>query len=500
MNQKIWLVALISGTAGLGLYLLQLGPTQESLVFVTYSTLSAIAIFVGVFLYRPRPLAGWLLFAIGQLANALGDFSFTQARYMQQAWMPEYISGTLYMSGQILFLFGFGWIYFSYRRYITSYAIAQGGIISVGLLALLWIADISPNLDKGFGWLTWMSTLAVPLCLMMFITLAAVFLMTPVGGPWCYRLFFISLAGYGVGYQFYKQLSTVSGPLFTPAHLTQVYFNDFAYSASYLLLGMAFLHPCLRSYRERLPVRSSSIRPVDLILLGSAFWMAPAAYIINHLNGENTDALVIITSMTVIFTLVEWRLARMVRLLEAQNQHLLRHRELLHHQAYHDALTGLPNRAFLYRHLEEVIGRARLDHRRSAVLLMDVDRFKQVNDTLGHDVGDQVLKEMATALMRLKRKDDVVGRWGGDEFMFIMEDGHDNNESLSVSALALANRLEQETRWTVKGDEGEVDVSISIGVCLVPTEDARMQTIIKKADLALYQAKRGTEAPVVIYQ
>jgi GGDEF domain-containing protein len=94
----------------------------------------------------------------------------------------------------------------------------------------------------------------------------------------------------------------------------------------------------------------------------------------------------------------------------------------LDHQAHHDPLTGLPNRLLLGDRLHKALQRAHRDERGLAVLFVDLDRFKNINDTLGHQVGDRVLCEVARRLTRLRREADTVGRLGGDEFLIIIED------------------------------------------------------------------------------
>jgi diguanylate cyclase (GGDEF)-like protein len=140
----------------------------------------------------------------------------------------------------------------------------------------------------------------------------------------------------------------------------------------------------------------------------------------------------------------------------------------LDHQAHHDPLTGLPNRLLLGDRLHKALQRAHRDENGLAVLFIDLDRFKNINDTLGHQVGDRVLCEVAWRLSRLMRESDTVGRLGGDEFLIIIEDIFDPT-AVSHIAEKILNAL-QDSPVTV---EQEFYVGASIGISLFPRMTAR---------------------------
>ena len=156
----------------------------------------------------------------------------------------------------------------------------------------------------------------------------------------------------------------------------------------------------------------------------------------------------------------------------------------LDHQAHHDPLTGLPNRLLLGDRLHKALQRAHRDERGLAVLFVDLDRFKNINDTLGHQVGDRVLCEVARRLTRLRREADTVGRLGGDEFLIIIEDLADP-AAVSHIADKILNLL-QDSPVTV---EQEFYVGASIGISLFPQDGGDAETLLKNADVAMYRAK-----------
>ncbi len=161
----------------------------------------------------------------------------------------------------------------------------------------------------------------------------------------------------------------------------------------------------------------------------------------------------------------------------------------LDHMALHDSLTNLPNRALFRVHLERelsLLGRGE----RFAVLFLDLDRFKAVNDTLGHQVGDALLQAVAGRLAGCVRESDVIARLGGDEFAIVQ-----CNAEQPSSATSLARRLVDIIGAPYDIDEHQVVVGLSIGIALAPADGLVANDILKNADLALYRAKaegRGT--------
>ncbi|HJV80606.1 PAS domain S-box protein [Noviherbaspirillum sp.] len=152
--------------------------------------------------------------------------------------------------------------------------------------------------------------------------------------------------------------------------------------------------------------------------------------------------------------------------------------------AQHDALTGLPNRALTRELGERVLASARRDGLRSAVLFVDLDRFKPINDSYGHDAGDAVLREVAARLSHCIRAEDVVGRIGGDEFMIVLADVAGARGAAHVAAQC-TTVLRQPCLY----GELSLQISSSIGISLFPADGKDIDTLIKHADTAMYHAK-----------
>jgi len=158
--------------------------------------------------------------------------------------------------------------------------------------------------------------------------------------------------------------------------------------------------------------------------------------------------------------------------------------ERLHHMAHHDVLTGLPNRLNLKGRLEQAMAVARRDGRRVAVLFIDLDRFKVVNDTLGHHIGDELLIEVAKRLSQSVRDSDVVARLGGDEFV-IMLSGIDHTSAVAMVAEKLVHSVGES--YQIGGYD--LYTSPSIGIAMFPTDGNDDETLMKNADAAMYHAK-----------
>jgi diguanylate cyclase (GGDEF)-like protein/PAS domain S-box-containing protein len=152
--------------------------------------------------------------------------------------------------------------------------------------------------------------------------------------------------------------------------------------------------------------------------------------------------------------------------------------------AYHDALTGLENRLGLRSKLEEMLDNSLETGQSLAVVLIDLDRFKYVNDTLGHDVGDELLVEIARRLKSMLRDDDIVARLGGDEFVLVL--GRLPEET---QVDALVQKLLRQLRGNFRLSSRTVYTTCSIGISLAPRDGADSSTLLKHADLAMYCAK-----------
>jgi diguanylate cyclase (GGDEF)-like protein/PAS domain S-box-containing protein len=160
--------------------------------------------------------------------------------------------------------------------------------------------------------------------------------------------------------------------------------------------------------------------------------------------------------------------------------------EYVNHLAHHDQLTGLPNRVLLDDRMHQAIQRAKRNRHKVAVLMVDVDYFKRINDSLGHTAGDTLLDAIAKKLCSAVRQTDTVARMGGDEFVIVMPEFRDEKD-----AERCAEAIIQKVSTPTMLGNREVNVTVSVGLCVFPDCASDADSLLKNADAALYEAKEG---------
>lgn len=162
--------------------------------------------------------------------------------------------------------------------------------------------------------------------------------------------------------------------------------------------------------------------------------------------------------------------------------------------AHHDGLTGLPNRTLLKDRLDMAVYSARRSGRHFALMMIDLDHFKQINDSQGHHIGDQLLIEVAKRLRSCVRNADTVARLGGDEFVILLADIH-NEDTAALIAEKIINEISREMRL----ENNTLTISPSIGIAFYPHDGKDLDTLLQNADVAMYAAKRGGRAGVRMF-
>lgn len=167
-------------------------------------------------------------------------------------------------------------------------------------------------------------------------------------------------------------------------------------------------------------------------------------------------------------------------------EELRRREELIKHMAYHDTLTGLPNRLLLYDRLTKALEYAQRYCKMLSICFIDLDGFKAINDTFGHDTGDLLLKQVSERLKACVRKSDTVARMGGDEFVIMLQDIGEP-EDAEITAGKILKELAKS--FVLSGKE--LFITVSIGLSLYPTDGTGIEDLMKKADTAMYNAKKA---------
>ncbi|HSX71352.1 MAG TPA: GGDEF domain-containing protein, partial [Pseudomonas sp.] len=178
--------------------------------------------------------------------------------------------------------------------------------------------------------------------------------------------------------------------------------------------------------------------------------------------------------------------AQMQEEILGQLDELNQRRDALEHLARHDPLTGLPNRRVFFERLDHALASARRSAKPLAVLFVDLDHFKELNDSLGHGVGDRVLQAVANLLRSATRESDTVARLGGDEFVILIEQLDDPQQ-----VLAVLHKLHERFQLPMLVDRHEVQVQASMGVSLFPRDGDDIESLLQQADRAMYAAKNA---------
>ena len=180
------------------------------------------------------------------------------------------------------------------------------------------------------------------------------------------------------------------------------------------------------------------------------------------------------------------------RTISRQDQERTQREARMRHEAYHDALTGLPNRAYFMERIQESIEQSLRAGQSGALMFIDLDRFKIVNDSLGHDSGDRLLREASSRIQGCLRDSDVLFRMGGDEFTVILP-----SIAVPEDAGVIARRIRNAIARSVRLNEHEISIGASIGIAVFPADGDTVETLLRNADHAMYSAKesgRGTHA------
>jgi diguanylate cyclase len=469
--------ALLAGLAGVALLALHalglLGPL-DGLTFVGLAAGTIVAVTYGVVRYRPKPRWVWLmgltalmLFFVGgvlrSLHNTLADLS------PARSWLPEPFSLLGYVALGAM-LYGVARARLG-PRWRDPDATLDAVIAGLAALALAWIYLMTPALDQEDV------PFAVSLALVLYPALS-IFLVT-IGfriafnasrqPPLAFRFLLLGLLATLIGDAIY---------MLVELHLVgNGRWVDLSYGLAYVAVIVAALHPSMARITE--PPPSAELAPRRGLALVAIAVCVPGIVTLAQPETDTSDravlALIVLGLMA----------AAGVRVFHALRDHA-RSEARLSHQATHDSLTGLPNRAFLEAHLADLMDERTKGDPPLAILFLDLDRFKLVNDTLGHAVGDELLRSVARRLVDNVRPNDLVARIGGDEFVVVLPEVRDEVE---------ARRSAERTRLTFatpfKTGDADITISTSIGLTLAEPGVGQPDpgTMLREADTAMYAAK-----------
>jgi diguanylate cyclase len=482
-----WAWFLGIGVAGAACYPLVPAGLPQDGVYQAYGVASVVAILVGVSWYRPQHRWPWFLMAAGQglwsLADAVGSVDadvLGNDRFPSPA-DPLYLLGYVVIGASLLALI-------RARGRGDVGGVLDSAIFTVAMGVLAWVLLAQPTIAS---YQESASAAAVGAAYPLFdIVLAGLlirFVTTPGGRTRSFRLLVCAV------------LLLVAADTLATAFDMSAASDSVAleplWLLSYAAWGAAALDRSMVSLAEPAPRRSASFSRLRLALLTAAVLVPPVILAVDRLGDGTIDTWVIVLGAGVLALLVMTRMSVAIGQIQAANRAREAAQDALAHQAAHDSLTGLPNRAQSMGLIRGALSRAQRSGSMIGLLFVDLDGFKQVNDTYGHGAGDEVLRTTGRRMQACVRTGDVVGRLGGDEFVVLLEPLDEE-----ASAVTVAERVVTAVAEPLLLSTGrDVVIGASVGVAIAQDAQIDPDRLINEADVAVYRAKVAGRGRVEVF-
>ncbi|HEV3358986.1 MAG TPA: diguanylate cyclase [Pseudonocardiaceae bacterium] len=478
-GNRWWLTYLGAGIAVIIAYYVAVHVDAPALLRVILyclaSASAAVAVFVGCLLNLPsrRSRLPWLILGASQVVYATADICFYVAHDIQNNTDFPAIADPLYLGHYPLVVVGLILLIRLRTPGRDLASLLDAATIAVAAAMLSWLYLIAPQARADEPLLVKLASVGYPVMDIAMFAVALRLILGPGRRPGSFMLLGANLF-----------LIFAADTIYVMQQLAGTYyagnFLDAIWLAGNLALGAAALHPTVGRISERASADDMRLTPLRLAVLAAAALIAPVALVIQYSLGMFRDIPVIAAACAVLFMLTIGRLAGLV----AQQRRL----------AITDVLTGLHTRRFFSAQLPIEIARARRAGTNLAVLIVDVDHFKSINDKHGHPAGDRVLVEVARRLRQSVRAADFLARYGGEEFAIVVPGA--NPQELG----AIGERLRMEVGATPIAANPDVliDVTVSVGTAGYPRHGSTPAELITTADRALYAAKfQGRDRVVV---
>lgn len=430
------------------------------------------AIVVGIRRNRPVPATPWVVCAVGLGLFAGGDAIWSVYGEVLHRVAPVVsLADALYIPAYLAL--AAGCLGFARSRGGRDPdALLEASIAGFGGAVLVWSLVILPTTSSS---IPLVDRVVVSLYPLMDVAILAVLIrlaLVPGPRPPVIRLVLASFSLLLFGDVVYAILQQTGS--YTPGVL------DATWLLAFVALGTAALHPGMSSLSERdSPREAAPMGWGRTLILGSALLIGPAMMLDFELSEANPKGAVDAMFTAIVSILVLWRIVRATRQREYTEETLI-------HDVLHDPVTGLANRRLLLDRLQQAIARLARGGSGIALLFLDLDRFKDVNDGLGHAAGDRLLAAVGQRLSEATRPGDTVARLGGDEFV-VLCDAVLSREDASGTAKRILDVLSRAFDLS----EGRAFVTASIGIALATDLGVPAEELIRDADIAMYRAKEG---------
>ncbi len=467
-------------------------PVPRAVQDTVYDLVSlsvVVAIVVGTRLHQPRARVAWYLMAIGQGLWVIADTTFNWGQDVLHVETFPTISDGFYLLGYPVLAAGIALLVkdrMRARRDLGPFL--DTATVTAGLCLLSWILLARPTIESLHQSPGAAAVAAAYPAMDILLVGALIRLVSSPGGrsP-AFRMLLAALA-----LLITADTLSVAFDLFATNTVSVV---EYLWLLSYVAWGSAAMHPSMTELSDPVSSPELHFRGLRLLAVVLATLISPAILAVHEVTGVTVDVWAVIIGSVVMFLLVVMRMSLAIEQIAAAHEALEKLQDELAVQATHDPLTGLANRTQSMRLLAGSLGRSRRSGTTTGVLFIDLDGFKDVNDSHGHRSGDAVLRQVALRMGEEIREGDFVGRLGGDEFVVGIEDVTDE-----ADAIALADRLIAAISKEIVVDETlNVRVGASVGIALGRGGETSVETLLNEADLAVYRAKAAGRGCALLF-
>ena len=500
---------LVVGACAVAGYMALSGTTGHDVISEAAGMAAAVCILVGIRLHRPHDRTGWYLLTLGLAGFVAGDcIQNVRGLPVETIGPHPTVANAFYLAGYLFSIAAAIRLSRNPNRSGRREGYADAAIISLGALAISWHFLINPYVYDSsltsFGTLVVLAYPAMDLALIFIVFHSLLF--RAAGRPFhkliAGALIVIVLTDFA-----HDMLVLHSGG--SRANLVEV-----GLLIAYTLMAAAALHPSVGEEIPEPPKQTPSIYRSEtngrgrMPVVAFAGLIPPSILLETSSLGLSVHVPVMSALCLAVFALIYLRMMWLIdritkqtseievhaRALEASHSQRDSLEEDLRHLAFHDELTGLANRALLHDRVEHALASMPRSGRSVALCFGDLDGFKTVNDTLGHNVGDSVLVRASRLLSSIVRPGDTVARLGGDEFAVLMVDVEDPQ-----AAVDFAHRIVSVLRDAPDFEGHQVGLSISVGVAYGGA-DKTTEQLLSEADSAMYEAKEKGKNCVEVFQ
>ncbi len=430
----------------------------------------------------PQHRAAWVWILGGQVCFLFGDLGFNYVAYISESGATYSFADSFYLAGYPCMAIGLVLLLRVQGPMKDLGGLVDGLIVAVGTGVFLWVFLMAPTAsDTTLTVADRLIGCAYPAGDLLLITIGAQVAVRQLrrGIPfWTMTasLLFMLIADVGYTYLSLHSTYSVGGLL------------DAGWWISYVLIVAAAVHPDAFRVAEPLPEMGQPRLTVRrLVVLGAVTLASPVLLAVRAGSGQSLDVPALLGGTMVMFALVVLRLVLVTRELEASRTRLL-------HEATHDSLTGLSNRTVFADRVDAARTRRQPAGSHAAVLSIDLDDFKSVNDSLGHAAGDRLLQVVADRLTALLRAGDTIARLGGDEFAILLE-----SATPDVATAVARRAIEAISQPADVGADLRIFVNASVGISFADHYDD-VDAVMRDADVAMYLAKRRGKGRYEVFE